>query len=255
MPNIPEHQERPSTIDPLKSGNGSRERDRYWHGAPKRYSFQERANRENRAWLAINLAGRKHTPFLEGLCLVATLGVVPITRLPESNWPPVESGKPCGRWKDRFVAAVEGGAEEEDGGDSAHNLGEVRGLFRVEGTAKQREFAIAEPLFQHLVASERVIPNVDRDRRPKRLSVEMDIDAGFSKQGEGIFQVERLSRCQRGELFPFDCAPLSFRRQTLTGHDGAALSAVSPTRREFEGGFEICILGKFESSQERPFRD
>jgi hypothetical protein len=42
-------------------------------------------------------------------------------------------------------------------------LGKVRGLFGVKGTTNEWKLAVAEPLFENLVAAKRVIPDVDGD--------------------------------------------------------------------------------------------
>jgi hypothetical protein len=60
-----------------------------------------------------------------------------------------------------LVAGVESGAEKEDGGDAADDLGEVFGFVLVEGTAEQGEFAVTEPLLEYLVAAEGVVPDVE----------------------------------------------------------------------------------------------
>jgi hypothetical protein len=48
----------------------------------------------------------------------------------------------------------------------------------MEGTAKEREFAIAEPLFQYRIAAECVVPNIRRDGRPEGVIVEINVEAG-----------------------------------------------------------------------------
>lgn len=93
-----------------------------------------------------------------------------------------------GGGQDGLVAGVEGGAEQEDGGDAADDLGEVFGFVLVEGAAEEGEFAVAEPLFENLVAAESVVPDVDRDGGPEGRAVEVDVDAGFSEEGVGLLE-------------------------------------------------------------------
>jgi hypothetical protein len=76
-------------------------------------------------------------------------------------------GEAGGGGEDGLVAGVEGGAEEEDGGDAAGYLGEVTGFVFVEGAAEEGVLAVAEPLFEDLVAAEGVVPDVDGDGGPE----------------------------------------------------------------------------------------
>jgi len=95
----------------------------------------------------------------------------------------------CGGGEDGAVALVEGGAEEQDGGDAADDLGEIGGFFRAECAVEEGrggfggELAVAEPLFEDLMAAEGVVPNVDGDGGPVCVAVEVDIDAGFAEEG------------------------------------------------------------------------
>ena len=129
----------------------------------------------------------------------------------------------CGResgsgGKDGAVAGVEGGAEEEDGGDAADNLGEVCGLVGAKGAVQEGrrgfrgELAVAEPLLEDLIAAEGVIPDVDGHGGPVGVAVEMDIDAGFAEQGKRcLIKRERIGRLERAaSLFALGLGPWAF---------------------------------------------
>jgi hypothetical protein len=62
--------------------------------------------------------------------------------------PPKAAGGSWGRQaggcrNELLIAGVEGGTEEEDGGDAPDDLGEILGLFGMERTAEKRELAVA----------------------------------------------------------------------------------------------------------------
>jgi hypothetical protein len=99
-------------------------------------------------------------------------------------------GQASGGGEDGLVAGVEGGAEQKYAGDTASYLSEICGLFGVKGTTEERELAIAEPLLENLVTPERVIPDIDRDRRPERFVVDMNIDTPFPKKGDCFFECQ-----------------------------------------------------------------
>jgi len=88
----------------------------------------------------------------------------------------------CG--EDSAVAGVESGAEEKDGGYAADELARSMRLLRGEGrdggagSGFRSELAVAEPLFQDLVAAESVVPDVDGDGGPMGVAIEIDIDTG-----------------------------------------------------------------------------
>jgi len=48
------------------------------------------------------------------------------------------------------------------------------------GRPSRGSFAVAEPLFENLIAAESVVPDVGGDSRPESGAVEMHVDAGFS---------------------------------------------------------------------------
>ena len=75
--------------------------------------------------------------------------------------------KAGGGGEDGLVTAVEGWAEEKDGGNAADHLREVCGFFGLERATQQGQLAVAEPFFQHLVAAESVLPDFDGDGGPE----------------------------------------------------------------------------------------
>ncbi len=77
-----------------------------------------------------------------------------------------------------FVVGVEGGLEEEDGGDAAGHFLDVANFFFGEGATEQSLFAVRKPLLDDLVAADGVIPNAGRNVGPVGGLVEIDI-AGF----------------------------------------------------------------------------
>jgi len=60
---------------------------------------------------------------------------------------------------DGFVVGVEGGFEEEDGGDAAGHLLDVADFVFGEGAAEERRFAVGEPLLDDLISTYRVLLN------------------------------------------------------------------------------------------------
>ncbi len=98
-----------------------------------------------------------------------------------------EVGESGGGGQDGAIAGVEGGTEKKDGGDAADDLGEVGGLFGAKSAVEQGrsrlrgELAVAEPLFEDLIAAEGVIPNMDGNGGPMGVAVEMDIDAQLAE--------------------------------------------------------------------------
>jgi hypothetical protein len=62
----------------------------------------------------------------------------------------------------------------------------------VEGALKKGEFAVAEPLFEDLVAAEGVVPDVGGNGGPEDFPVEIDINAGLSEESDGGFESEGL---------------------------------------------------------------
>ena len=95
----------------------------------------------------------------------------------------VSSREAGGGGEDGLVAGVEGGAEQEDGGDAADDLGEVFGFVLVEGAAEEGVFAVAEPLLEDLVAAEGVVPDIDGNCGPMGVAAEISIDAGLTEDG------------------------------------------------------------------------
>ena len=65
-----------------------------------------------------------------------------------------------------FVVGVEGGFEEEDGGDAASHFLHIADFVLREGAAEQRLFAVGKPLLDDLVASDGVFPNSGWDVGP-----------------------------------------------------------------------------------------
>src|SRR6266568_6678358 len=92
--------------------------------------------------------------------------------------------KTSGGWENGLIAGIEGRAEEEDGGDSANDLGEVCSLLGMERAAKERKFAVAEPLLENLITAEGVVPDVRGNGGPEGGSVEVHVHAGFPELGE-----------------------------------------------------------------------
>jgi hypothetical protein len=97
-----------------------------------------------------------------------------------------------------LIAGIEDGAEKENGGYAADYLGEVCSFIGMKGAMKEwrrrfrSELTVAEPLLEDLITAQGVIPDVDRNGGPMGVAVEVDIDAGFSEEGEGGFTGERL---------------------------------------------------------------
>ena len=67
---------------------------------------------------------------------------------------------------DGFGVGVEGGFEEEDGGDTAGHFLDVTDFVFGERAAEQRLFAVGEPFLDDLVAAEGVLPNPRGNVRP-----------------------------------------------------------------------------------------
>ena len=114
------------------------------------------------------------------------------------------------------------------------------------------ELAVAEPLFEDLVAAEGVIPDVDGDGGPVGVAVEIDIDAGFAEEGEDVFQSEGLGGGEGGEFFALGFSPRAFGGEAAAGHDGAALAFVSPAGGELEGFSRLGSSGKSEGGEKGP---
>lgn len=77
----------------------------------------------------------------------------------------------------------------------------------------------------------------------------MNVNAGFPKQRNCVFEGEGLGCGKRGDFFKLGCAPRAFGRQALAGHDGAALSAVSPVGCDFETVFNVGALRKLRAAR------
>jgi hypothetical protein len=67
---------------------------------------------------------------------------------------------------DELVVDVEGGAEEEDGGDAASHFLDVANLVDGGGASKERLFAIGELLLDDLIAANGVVPDFFGDVGP-----------------------------------------------------------------------------------------
>jgi hypothetical protein len=172
----------------------------------------------------------------------------------------------CGResgsgGKDGAVAGVELGAKQENRRDAADDLGKVCRLFGPESTVEEGrrgfrgELAVAEPLLEDLVAAQGVIPNVHGDCGPPSIAIEINVDASFTEEGERVVHGEGLGGGESGELFALGLSPGTFGGKAATGHDGAALPFVAPTRCELERLFEIWVERELEGGEEGPLGD
>ena len=107
------------------------------------------------------------------------------TKVMEESLPAWQS---LGSGEDRAVAGVEGGAEEENGRDSANNLGKVAGFVFMKRATEERFLAVAEPLLEDLVAAKGVFPHIRGDGGPECRVVEVDIDAARAEESESIIE-------------------------------------------------------------------
>ena len=81
---------------------------------------------------------------------------------------------------DGFVVGVEGGFEEEDGGDAAGHFLDVTDFVSGEGAAEERFFAVGEPLLDDLIAADGVVPDFGRDVSPQGDLIQVNIAGVFT---------------------------------------------------------------------------
>lgn len=80
----------------------------------------------------------------------------------------------------------------EEAGDAVGAVGavgEVFGFVGGEGAVEEGLFAVAEPLFQDLVAAEGVVPGFHGDVFPAGGGVEVDVEEAFASGAGGGFAV------------------------------------------------------------------
>ena len=70
--------------------------------------------------------------------------------------------------------------QREEGGDAADVVGELLGFVAGEGEAEEGGLAVAEPLFEDLIAAEGVGPDGFGDVFPAGGSVEVDAEEAFT---------------------------------------------------------------------------
>ena len=148
-------------------------------------------------------------------------------------------GQTGGGRNDRLVTGVESGAEQQDGRDATDDIREVRSLIGMKGAAKQREFPVAEPLLENLIAAKRVIPDIDRNRSPERVAIQVDVDAGIAQQRESFGERQRLRGRQGFEPGQFGLGSGARGRSAASGHDRVSLAAASPARCHLERLSEV----------------
>jgi hypothetical protein len=84
------------------------------------------------------------------------------------------------------------------------------------------------------------------------VAVETDIDTRFTEESERVVKGEGLGSGESGELLAFGLGPWAFEGNAATGHDGAALTLMTPTRSELERLFKVGVKGKLEGGEEGP---
>src|ERR1039457_1792924 len=119
---------------------------------------------------------------------------------------------------DGFVIGVERGTHQEECRDAPRHIGDMAGFLLGESAAQQYLFAIAEPLLDHLIAAEGVLPDGGRNVAPEGFAVEIDVVGGSAGQGGG--ELEWRVGARDG--------------LALAGHGDAALAAMPPPGGEIE---------------------
>ena len=130
---------------------------------------------------------------------------------------------------DGFVVGVEGGLEEEDGGDAAGHFLDVTDFFGGEGAAEKGLFAVGEPFFDDLIAADGVVPDFQRNVGPVGEFVEIDVAGGFAELGESYFFGEAQGSYAGFDGFEFGFGIGAFDQFASAGHGDAALAGMSPS--------------------------
>ena len=78
--------------------------------------------------------------------------------------------------------------------DPARDVGEVLHLLRAERAAEDGALAVGEPLLEHLVAAEAVVPDGGRDVAPERLAVEVDVEGSLAEHRKHVAHRRALIR-------------------------------------------------------------
>jgi hypothetical protein len=84
------------------------------------------------------------------------------------------------------IVGVKFWLEQVQRGDAAGHVADFSGLGRGEGSPEQVAFAVAQPLFDDLIAAKRVFPHAGRDVSPVGSVVQVDVASGCSEQAQGV---------------------------------------------------------------------
>jgi hypothetical protein len=76
---------------------------------------------------------------------------------------------------DGFVVGIEGGFEEEDGGDAAGHFLDVTDFLDGEGAAKERLLTVREPFFDDLASADGLVLDASRKPGPIGRATELSI--------------------------------------------------------------------------------
>ena len=87
------------------------------------------------------------------------------------------------------------GCHHQHGGNSARDFGELPNLHAPKVAAEDSALAVGQPLLEHLVAAEPVVPDGGRYVAPKGLRVEVDIEGRATEIRKRIAHGRGFLRC------------------------------------------------------------
>jgi hypothetical protein len=79
-----------------------------------------------------------------------------------------------------FVILVQRRRQQQDRGDAARGVGDVAAFLQRQAAAQQFVLAVREPLLEHLVSAQRVLPHVRGNVAPEGLAVQIDVVRFFA---------------------------------------------------------------------------